>query len=537
MDYINEQAVNQTTVDSGTEEHKATAQPSYVEASSETVTASDATVSTVNAVAPIPEDTKTPVAEEKEIETKKDLPQKDGIVTDLTPDSEEVVVPPLPLPEPVSDYRSNISAFGFSQQGESHISKDIPCQDRCDVRFISDSVVIGAIADGVGSCSLSDYGAETAVASSLSYLEEHLRPKLQDPDFRMDSQFMGKLLRDMMQYAYDQVKLKAEQMQQLLYSMQSTLTVSVYDGTTLYFAHAGDDGIVAQTRDAQCAMITSRHKGEEASSVYPLQNKATWQYGKVDNAVGFVMATDGVLDAFVRNSVEENRIYYPFIEPVFSTALSNKEETAANCNDWYEYMKTPQYRSKVTDDLSFVCVINQEALKDAKKYEFDIEKWNRVSQEFAERRKAALYPPKSKQPEAKNDPPKTEHGTTPPTSNAQRQKMTGGNDPYYRNYSHGNPAQKAKPVRNIPLSPKKPHTNEQTAKLREYSKKTLEGVGGVLKGMGGILIVSTEMLVDAGEDAIRNMKERTDQNTKTGNGSVQIPNSKDKRNNGGHNGY
>jgi hypothetical protein len=416
------------------------------------------------------------------------------------------------------------------------------------VRFIGDSTVIGAVADGVGSCSLSDYGADTAVESALSYLEEHLGPKLQDPDFRMDGQFMGKLLRDMMQYAYDQVRLKAEQMQQLLYSMQSTLTAFVYDGTTLYFAHAGDDGIVAQTRDAQCAMITSRHKGEEASSVYPLQNKATWEYGKVDDVVGFVAATDGVLDAFVRNSVENNRIYYPFIEPVFSTALSNKEETAAHCNDWYEFMKTPQYRSRVTDDLSFVCVVNQETLKDAQKYEFDLEKWNKVSRELEERRKAALYPPKTKQPAAENNPSKTEYRTTlptgnpqyrttPPTSNAQRQKMTKNNGPYYGNYGQGNPAQKMEYVRNIPLSPKDQYASAQSAKAREYGKKTLEGVGDILKGMGGILIVGSEVMMDASEEVFRSMKELAEQKAQASNDSAQMPNSKDKRNNGGHNGY
>ena len=303
--------------------------------------------------------------------------------------------PPLPLPDPVSDFRGCISAFGFSQQGESHLKKNMPCQDRSAIGFLSDSVVSVAVADGVGSCAMSEYGAATAVESSIEYLKKHLGSQLVDPSFVLDTKYMGRALREMMQYAYEQVEKKAAEIEQLLYSLQSTLTVAVYDGKTLYFAHAGDDGIVALTHDGRCELATTRHKGEEASSVFPLQSRNTWQFGKVDNVVGFILATDGVLDAFVRNESEGNRVYYPFIEPAFSSPLSAKEDVSLACNDWYAFMKTPKYRSAVTDDLSFICVANQEALAKAKKPSFDFEEWKRKTREFEEQRKAALYPHKN----------------------------------------------------------------------------------------------------------------------------------------------
>ena len=301
----------------------------------------------------------------------------------------------LPLPDPVSDFRGRISAFGFSQKGESHLKKNLPCQDRSAIGFLSDSVVSVAVADGVGSCDMSEYGAATAVESSIEYLKKHLGSQLVDPSFVLDTKYMGRALREMMQYAYEQVEKRAAELERLLYSLQSTLTVAVYDGKTLYFAHAGDDGIVALTHDGRCELATTRHKGEEASSVFPLQSRNTWQFGKVDSVVGFILATDGVLDAFVRNESESNRVYYPFIEPAFSSTLSSKEDVSLACNEWYEFMNTPKYRSAVTDDLSFICVANQEALAEAKKPSFDSEEWERKTREFEEKRKAALYPPKS----------------------------------------------------------------------------------------------------------------------------------------------
>ena len=311
-------------------------------------------------------------------------------------DDEQIVLPQTIFPEPSYAFFNNISVFAFSQQGESHIKNDIPCQDRSGFKVIEDKIVITAIADGVGSCALSDDGAEVAVESALAFLEEYFINELKQESFEVDDPAkMGKALRAMMRFAFENVEKRAVELQQLSYSFQSTLTVAAYDGYTLYFAHAGDDGIVALNKMGTYALVTSRHKGEEASSVYPLQSQNTWQFGKVNDTVAFVMATDGVLDAFVGSLSENNRVYYPFIEPVFYNSQLNKKEAKQACYDWYEYMKSSSYRARVTDDLSFVGVVNQETIKTSVKPEFESDKWEQQTKEYQEKRKAALYPQKS----------------------------------------------------------------------------------------------------------------------------------------------
>lgn len=338
---------------------------------------------------------------ENQILDEKEEDKKENETVSQSEDNEEKkeeVLPPAPLPDPFSAFCSGISVFGFSQQGESHVKTDTPCQDRSGMRILNDRIVLCAVADGVGSCALSDYGAETAVNAGLDYLEQKLLAEMKQEDFHFDEpKKMSLYLREMMQFAYDQVEKKAEELEQPPYFFQSTLTVAAYDGTTLYFGHAGDDGIVALTRSGLCEMATNRHKGEEAGSVFPLQSKNTWQLGKVDDAVGFVLATDGVLDAFVRPEAEERRVYYPFIEPVFYTEQSSAGEAEEVCRDWYEYMKKETYRNIVTDDISLVGVVNQQAVKSSVKPAFDMEKWNRKTAEYAARRRAALYPPEQKE--------------------------------------------------------------------------------------------------------------------------------------------
>lgn len=420
---------------------------------------------------------------------------------------EEPKIPTLPLPDPISDFRGHISAFGFSQQGESHIKKSTPCQDRSSLRFLSDTVLIAAIADGVGSCALSDYGADTAVNASLDFLQKHLGPMVEDPAFSLDVKLMGRLLREMMQYSYDQVQMKADDIEQLLYSMQSTLTVAVYDGKTLYFAHAGDDGIVALVKQGKCEMVTSRHKGEEASSVYPLQSRNTWQYGMVEDVVGFIMATDGVLDAFVRNESEGNRIYYPFIEPAFFTPLTNAEDTAEACKDWFAYMKTPNYRASVTDDLSFISAVNQEALKTSAKPVFDIELWKQKTQEYEARRRAALYPPKEQQKDPKNQASGRPHSVHVSTSE-QNTTQT----PHHAPKNTEVPPQAPKNLQTPPRAPKKPQAPPVARNMPYYlDKDTLNALREcglkAATGLGGMLVIGSEMLADVAGDVILRMKD------------------------------
>lgn len=310
---------------------------------------------------------------------------------------EEVQIAVPPVEKPFWSLQNHIACLGFSQQGESHKLKDLPCQDRCRGIVTQNGYVVMAIADGVGSCALSDLGSAVAVQAAVGHLQEELEKRGQET---LDAPAAGALLREAMNHAYDMVEQAAEDNQQLLYSLQSTLTVAIYDGTNLYYGHAGDDGIVALTKNGILEMVTIRHKGEEASSVYPLQNKATWEFKMVPDTVAFVMATDGVLDAFVRNEVEKNRIYYPFIEPLFTTSYRTEEDVRQMCQDFYAFMESDKYRTSVTDDLTLMACINQQNLQQALPV-FDMDAWNAKTKEYDEQRYRALY---GEEPHVKEDP-------------------------------------------------------------------------------------------------------------------------------------
>lgn len=317
-------------------------------------------------------------------------------------EDDEFTIPVPPVAAPFYGLKDNLAYFGFSQRGKSHIDSGAPCQDRCYSSFISENkLLIVAVADGVGSCALSDLGADTAVHSSVEYIHKELH---QVDAKKVDSTLAGTILRNALQYAYDQVELAAQAHEQLLYSLQSTLTVAIYNGTDLYFGHAGDDGIVVLTEEGTLAMATTRHKGEEASSVYPLQGKTTWQFGMVQNAVAFVMATDGVLDAFVRSSFEKDRVYYPFIEPIFTATYGDEENVKQICADLFAYMSGDKYRAAVTDDLTFAAVMNLDKLPHCLP-KFDLDAWNEETKQYEDKVRSALYDQPQKLPHKRANKP------------------------------------------------------------------------------------------------------------------------------------
>ncbi|HIS50091.1 MAG TPA: protein phosphatase 2C domain-containing protein [Candidatus Gallacutalibacter pullistercoris] len=335
-------------------------------------------------------------------------------------------------------YRDGLAAFGVFQQGTSHIKKNTPCQDYGAIRMLKNGPVsVAAIADGVGSCEMSHYGSMAAVQAALKTVCERLQPLAEDPSFVFENDVvMKEVMTQAFEAAVDAVEEKADEMERLPYSYQSTLTLAIYNGKTLYFAHAGDDGIVALCQDGTCQMVTVRHKGEAANSVFPLQS-GNWQFGKADReVVGFVMMTDGVLDQVVGSTLYDNRVYYPFFQPIFEAKINGLHEAQECGNEISQYLQSPAYRERVKDDITLVAVLNQNTIHNSRKPVWDANKWEEQTQEVNRKVNEKLYPDENK-PQKPASPVKPEA---------------------------------PRPVKKVPVS-QKLYDNRRTEPVRDYSQK------------------------------------------------------------------
>lgn len=301
---------------------------------------------------------------------------------------------------------SIFKGFAVSLQGTSHLQNDppVPCQDYSDMCLMeTEKLLVAAIADGVGSCPLSHWGAYTAVTTVLELTQKGLK-KLADGqaltlDLQNDS--MKKALKCIMEEAFDGAVEAVEncadraEPPQAVFSLQSTLSLAIYDGTTLFHGHVGDDGIVVQTQDGKVSLATQRLKGEEASSVYPLQSgPKMWRFGATSGVTAFVMATDGVLDAFVARHTDafnvnyNNGVYYGFMEDaVYGLAKQEPDEVLGQ---YKAYLLSDEYRESVTDDLTMVCAVSSEGIRKGIHPPFSEKIWRTIEEESTQYRKLRL---------------------------------------------------------------------------------------------------------------------------------------------------
>ena len=302
-----------------------------------------------------------------------------------------------------------VKGFAMSLQGASHLRVDppVPCQDYSDIRYLEEEkLLIAAIADGVGSCKLSHWGAYTAVQTVLDSVELRLRGLSNGNQIVLDAKNdeLKNALKTIMVEGFDDALSAVENCAdnanppQTVFSLQSTLTLAIYDGRTLFHGHVGDDGIVVQSEDGQVVLATKRLKGEEASSVYPLQSgKSHWAFGLSVGVTAFVMATDGVLDAFVMNHNDyfavnyNNGIFYSFMEEAVYKMAENTPDAAKKAlKQYYDYLMSDGYRSKVTDDLTMVCVVSTNGIQIGKHPEFNIQIWRTIEEESNKARRNRL---------------------------------------------------------------------------------------------------------------------------------------------------
>ncbi len=288
---------------------------------------------------------------------------------------------------------SNFSLFGFSSKGESHRKAGTPGQDAHSIRIVNQShpTAIVSIADGVGSCAFSHFGSSIATKIATDYLANVLK---QSPITEMSDRQIGNAIRETMALAKTRVQEFAIKYNKSERDFQSTLTTAIYDGDYLYFGHIGDDGIVTLSSDGTLAMATTRNKGEEASSVYPLQSNLSYECRKSASVIdGVILATDGVLDTFVMPDVENNRVYYPFLQYAWQEKesgieLHNGKDVLSLAQKQMAVLNSKDVREKITDDITFISITSPRIRNNP--YRFSQKAWDDDSRKYKAAREAIM---------------------------------------------------------------------------------------------------------------------------------------------------
>ena len=247
---------------------------------------------------------------------------------------------------------------------------------------------------------------------------------------------MEDILRDGYEYAFRQVEKFVTQQGGSIADYDTTLSSVLYDGTKVVFGHAGDGGIIVRKKDGTITPITERQKGADGTSVRPLRaGNSSWDFGICsDETASVLLVTDGMLDGvfqpvlvnlpssamelakgtFAKNNVyvtaceffmNPNMVYLnphvknheAYMQHVLKgnlekkdqddflkcmiygyTKTLGKEEARQLCEAIKKFYFAVWAVTKVTDDKSVVCLMNEKAKvtpKEQKYYQEPNWKW------------------------------------------------------------------------------------------------------------------------------------------------------------------
>lgn len=182
--------------------------------------------------------------------------------------------------------------YAYQVRGKSHVLDGTPGQDR--VRYESrNGVQALCLADGAGSASRSEHGAQTVVSAGCDFVIDVLGGGEDAAQSLDGSALLGHLI--------DQLTLTAARLSCDLKDLASTFLCVALKDHSFFAAHIGD-GVIGAERDGELEVVTSPDNSEFANVTTFVTSKgaaASMQVvrGALEGYSGFMLMSDGTADS------------------------------------------------------------------------------------------------------------------------------------------------------------------------------------------------------------------------------------------------
>lgn len=277
------------------------------------------------------------------------------------------------------------TVIGTSVQGNSHIEKNIPCQDSCSYEYISDGWGIAITSDGAGSCKLSDIGSKKVVELAKYYFKILIEKEgwIKDNTLPTESRWM-KVSYEVLKKIKDDFKNLAEDKKTKLKDYSATVIVVIHSPMGLLVTHIGDGRAGYETVHGEWHYLITPHKGEEANQTVfftgDFWNIPYYEMSGVlvpesciirEKVKSFVLMSDGCENSsYLCNQFDDktNKYYDPnipfskFFEPLVKTILKQRKENTPieeRKQLWYKFIKEGNDTlRKESDDKTMIIGVN-----------------------------------------------------------------------------------------------------------------------------------------------------------------------------------
>lgn len=237
---------------------------------------------------------------------------------------------------------------GASICGTSHESSGIPCQDAHYWQVSAEGVLVAAVADGAGSASLAEVGAEIAAKTAVEAFCAKGKSSGDDKGIRSS-------LDDALKEAQKAVRSEAAARQVEVRQLATTLILVVATPELVGAAQVGDGIAVVQDRDRNIIGVTTPEAGEHVNETMFLNSRRDLKHAQMTlwrgSPTHVAIMSDGLqrLALQMPSGVPHN----PFFAPLFNF-VSNTPESAQAHGQLRQFMASPRITDNTTDDLTLV---------------------------------------------------------------------------------------------------------------------------------------------------------------------------------------
>lgn len=278
----------------------------------------------------------------------------------------------------------SILSYNFSIQGQSHKERNTVCQDS-SLAYIHGAWHMLAVADGVGSCAHSDEASKVAIEAVRRFTDSAFPLRGNDDDYLA-------LVRTAAHYAANALDKYVFKNNGKPEDFQTTLALALYNGRDVYYANAGDSGILAMD-DNGCYHILSTQQDTEYGEVIPLSSRS-FEVGKADFCAAAVLCmTDGLLEWCCPVSLKKHKfkVNVPRVsiiapdkiwfgeeesdDKMMESISANAQELLAGfstrvfSDDHYDETYGDLSEKNLRDDLSVAAAVNTDVLFESVQWE------------------------------------------------------------------------------------------------------------------------------------------------------------------------
>jgi len=271
----------------------------------------------------------------------------------MTDEKPEIIIPPI---DP-SLAATKWVVVAASVQGTRHIQISLPCQDAYACKALGDSVLIVAVADGLGTAANAQAGAQLAAARAVACAEEELAQAIPGDEAAWiqlaQSCFLAARLR---------LDEEAQKNQAALRDYSTTLVLAILTDDWLVTGHIGDGAVVAVLEDSGLVLASLPQNEEYVNVTYPLTMPDMASVAEFKACPARVKAlalmSDGMQHVSIRSV--DNSPHPPFFEPLFRQLPGVKDMLKASQN-LAEFMASDSISSHTDDDKTLVLIGQRQA--------------------------------------------------------------------------------------------------------------------------------------------------------------------------------